>query len=68
MFAETNVNGHFAENNITVLDPQSHAVTTHHLNPHLDYDAPFQPVPNEDNELSVALPQGMAITSDGSSR
>ncbi|MBZ5710633.1 hypothetical protein [Nannocystis pusilla] len=65
IFAESNINGHFAENNITVLNPQTHAVSTHHLNPHLDYDAPFQPLPNEDAELSLALPQGMAISSDG---
>lgn len=63
--ASTSVRGHFAENNITVLDPQAHSVQAHHLNPHLDYGAEFQPLPNEDNELSLALPQGMAITGDG---
>jgi DNA-binding beta-propeller fold protein YncE len=65
IFTPSTVRGHFAENNITVLDPQAHSVQTHHLNPHLDYDAPLQPLPNEDNELSMALPQGMAITADG---
>lgn len=65
LYADTTVNGHFAENNITVLSPQTHGVSVHHLNPHLDYDAPLAPLPNEDNELSLALPQGMAISGDG---
>ena len=65
VFADTTVRGHFVENNISVLDPQGHGVAVHHLNPHLDYTAEPLPLPNEDNELSLALPQGMAISGDG---
>jgi DNA-binding beta-propeller fold protein YncE len=64
-FASTTVQGHFVENRITVIDPQTHSVTPRHLNPHIDYDDCCAPLPNEENELSLAIPQGMAITSDG---
>jgi DNA-binding beta-propeller fold protein YncE len=62
-FAETTVRGHAVDNRITVLDAQgSHP---RDLNPHIDRDAPFDPVPNDTGALSVAQPLGMAISPDG---
>lgn len=64
-FAGTTVRGHFAENRITVLDPQPHAVTPRHLNPHINFDACCAALPNRESRLSLALPQGMAVSGDG---
>jgi DNA-binding beta-propeller fold protein YncE len=64
-FAHTTVQGRFAENRITVLSPQGHTVAARHLNPHIDFGNCCQELPNEENSLSLALPQGMAITSSG---
>ncbi len=62
-FAETTVRGHAVDNRITVLDAQgSHP---RDLNKHIDRDAPFEPVPNNTGELSVAQPVGMAISPNG---
>jgi DNA-binding beta-propeller fold protein YncE len=65
LFAGQTLRGRFAENRISVLDPATRAVDPRHLNPHIDVDACCAPLPNEENELSLALPQGMAITADG---
>ena len=65
VFAHNTVRGHFDENRITVLDPQHHTVAARHLNPHIDFNNCCQDLPNPENELSLALPQGMAITADG---
>lgn len=64
-FAGTTVRGHFAENRITVLNPQSRTVAARHLNPHIDFNTCCAALPNQENDLSLALPQAMDITADG---
>lgn len=63
LFAETSVRGHSVDNRITVLD--ANGVHPRLLNPHIDYEADFAPVPNATGALSVSQPNGMAITADG---
>ncbi len=65
IFGSTSVTGHFAENRITVIDPGTHTVAARHLNPHIDFGTCCAPLPNAESALSLALPQGMAITADG---
>jgi DNA-binding beta-propeller fold protein YncE len=65
IFADTTVQGHFVENKITVIDPANGAVAPRHINPHIDFEDCCAELPNEENELSLALPQGMEITSNG---
>ncbi|MDY7232941.1 hypothetical protein SYV04_41530 [Hyalangium sp. s54d21] len=62
-FAGHTVRGRFHENRITVLSGSG--VTPRHLNKHINYDACCAPVPNPENQKSLALPTGMAVTSDG---
>jgi DNA-binding beta-propeller fold protein YncE len=64
-FANKTVQGHFSENRITVLNPLSGNVTPRHLNRHIDFSTCCANLPNLENELSLALPQEMAITADG---
>ncbi len=64
LFAETTVRGHAVDNRITVLSGGG-SVEPRILNQHIDYDAPFQPVPNPVGALSVSQPNGMAITGNG---
>ncbi|MGR9043755.1 MAG: YncE family protein [Gammaproteobacteria bacterium] len=59
------VRGHLHENRITVLDPGG-AVNPRHLNKHIDYSKCCAAIPNEENATSVAFPQDMAITRNGS--
>jgi len=59
------VRGHLHESRITVLDSSS-GVAPRHLNKHIDYSTCCAPIPNEENVTSVAFPQDMAITKDGS--
>jgi DNA-binding beta-propeller fold protein YncE len=59
------VRGHLHESHITVLEPPSH-VRPRHLNKHIDFRVCCAPIPNAENETSVAFPQDMAITGDGS--
>lgn len=59
------VRGHLHENHITVLDGSAR-VEPRHLNKHIDYSQCCAPIPNEENDTSVALPQDMAISRDGS--
>jgi len=65
IFGSTSVTGHFAENRITVIDPAAHTVAARHLNPHIDYGSCCAELPNAESALSLAMPQGMAITADG---
>ncbi|HWN68221.1 MAG TPA: hypothetical protein VNM90_11335, partial [Haliangium sp.] len=60
----TTVRGHVHENRITVLDGAS--VLPRHLNKHVDFDSCCAPLPNSENDRSLALPQSMAVSSDGS--
>jgi YVTN family beta-propeller protein len=64
-FAHKTIRGQFAENRITVLDPAPHSVAARHLNRHVDFGDCCAELPNQENEFSLALPQGMAISSDG---
>jgi YVTN family beta-propeller protein len=57
------VRGHLAESRITVLSPGE--VTPRHLNKHIDYTQCCAALPNEENQKSLAFPQGMAVSSDG---
>ncbi|HVK69817.1 MAG TPA: beta-propeller fold lactonase family protein [Polyangium sp.] len=63
IFAGETLRGHLHESRITVLGPGS--VAPRHLNKHIDYATCCAPLPNTENERSLALPQGMAITSNG---
>jgi DNA-binding beta-propeller fold protein YncE len=63
LFAGHTVRGHHNENRITVIDGTS--VRPRHLNKHIDYSLCCAPVPNAENALSLALPMGMAVSSDG---
>jgi YVTN family beta-propeller protein len=55
--------GHFAEHRITVLSGS--AVEPRHLNKHINYSVCCAPTPNAESIKSLALPLGMAVTSDG---
>jgi len=57
------VRGHLAESRITVLDGA--AVLTRHLNKHIDYTSCCAPLPNAENDTSIAFPLDMAVSSDG---
>jgi len=57
------VRGHLAESRITVLDGGS--VVPRHLNKHIDYTTCCDPIPNTENDNSIAFPTGMAVSSDG---
>jgi DNA-binding beta-propeller fold protein YncE len=61
ILAGSTVRGHLHEARITVLDGAS--VEPHHLNPHIDYDV--FPTPPGVSDLSLAIPTGMEVTSDG---
>ncbi|HZI13959.1 MAG TPA: hypothetical protein VE153_26560 [Myxococcus sp.] len=62
-FAGTTLRGHLHESRITVLGTAG--VTPRHLNKHINYAACCAPIPNAENEKSLAQPLGMAVTSDG---
>ena len=57
------VRGELAKSRITVLSPGQ--VSAHHLNKHIDYTQCCAMLPNDENQKSLAFPQGMAITGDG---
>src|SRR3569833_425859 len=59
----TSVRGHITDSRITVVDPASGSVTARDLNPHVDYSTDGSPA---EKALSVAFPQDLAFTSDGS--
>ncbi|HET7503181.1 MAG TPA: hypothetical protein VFK02_19310, partial [Kofleriaceae bacterium] len=63
-FAGHSLRGHLHESRITVLSPGG-GVAARHLNKHIDYSRCCAPVPNPENARSLALPQGMAVTSNG---
>ena len=65
VFAGHSVRGRFNHNRITVIDPATGGVAPRHLNKHIDYGTCCAPVPNAESQKSLALPQGMAISSDG---
>ncbi|MDC0709200.1 beta-propeller fold lactonase family protein [Stigmatella sp. ncwal1] len=55
--------GHLHESRITVLSPAG--VAPRHLNKHINYGVCCAPLPNAENEKSLAQPLGMAVTSNG---
>jgi len=59
----TTVIGHIAEARVTVIDPSVGSVTPRHLNKHIDYNV--SPAPIAVRDASLAMPTGLAITSDG---
>jgi len=59
------VRGHFSENRITVLN-EAGGVMPRHLNTPIDYSKCCAPIPNPENAKSVAFPQDMAVSGDGS--
>jgi DNA-binding beta-propeller fold protein YncE len=63
-FAGRSLRGHLHESRITVLSPGG-GVAARHLNKHIDYDHCCAPIPNSENDRSLAFPQGMAVTGDG---
>jgi len=66
-FAGQSLRGHLHESRITVLSPggAGGGVAARHLNKHIDYNHCCAPLPNAENDRSLALPQGMAVTGDG---
>jgi DNA-binding beta-propeller fold protein YncE len=62
-YAGSSLRGHLHESRITVLSPTG--VAPRHLNKHIDYSACCAPIPNAENEKSLAQPMGMAVTSNG---
>ncbi|MDY7228310.1 YncE family protein [Hyalangium rubrum] len=62
-FAGTSLRGHLHESRITVLSGS--AVAPRHLNKHINYNACCAPLPNAENEKSLAQPLGMAVSSNG---
>ena len=65
IFAGHSTRGHLHESRITVLDSTG-GVTPRHLNKHIDYGTCCAPIPNTENQKSLALPQEMVVTSNGS--
>jgi YVTN family beta-propeller protein len=63
-FAGSSVRGRLHESRITVLSPGG-GVAPRHLNKHIDYSTCCAPVPNPENEKSLAFPTEMAFTSNG---
>ncbi|HEX9942526.1 MAG TPA: hypothetical protein VGG03_10945 [Thermoanaerobaculia bacterium] len=63
-FAGQSLRGHLHESRITVLSPGG-GVAARHLNKHIDYDNCCAPTPNAENDRSLALPVGLAVTGDG---
>jgi hypothetical protein len=63
-FAGHSLRGHLHESRITVLSPGG-GVAPRHLNKHIDYNHCCEPAPNPESARSLALPQGMAVTSNG---
>jgi hypothetical protein len=64
IFAGHSLRGHLHESRITVLGAGG-SVTSRHLNKHINYAACCDTIPNPENDKSLALPQQMAVTSDG---
>jgi DNA-binding beta-propeller fold protein YncE len=61
--AVSTVQGNLHKARITVIDPAAGTVTPRHLNKHIDYST--TPAPAGVKDDSLAIPQSMALTSDG---
>ncbi|HZI06175.1 MAG TPA: hypothetical protein VEZ71_19240, partial [Archangium sp.] len=62
-FAGQTLRGHLHESRISVLS--STGAAPRHLNKHINYAACCAPIPNAENEKSLAQPLGMAVNSTG---
>jgi len=65
VFSGSSVQGHLHESRISVLNPANGTVLARHLNKHIDYSVCCQPIPNSENERSLAFPMGMQVSGDG---
>jgi hypothetical protein len=63
-FAGHSLRGNLHQSRITVLGAAG-SVAPRHLNKHIDYEECCDAIPNAENDKSLALPQQMAVTSDG---
>jgi len=63
-FAGHSLRARLHESRITVLAPGG-GVASRRLNKHVDYDSCCAPIPNAENDRSLALPQGMAVSGNG---
>ncbi|MFY0567742.1 YncE family protein [Archangium lansingense] len=63
-FAGETLRGHLHESRISVLS--STGVAPRHLNKHINYAACCAPIPNAENEKSLAQPLGMVVSANGS--
>jgi DNA-binding beta-propeller fold protein YncE len=61
-FGQQTVRGNVVDNRITVIGS---GIEPRDLNKHIDRDAPFAPIPNDENRRSLAFPMDMAISQDG---
>ncbi len=62
---EPEINGHVAENRVTIIDFENDTVQPVHLNPHIDYSTPSGP--EEEIQQSLAFPTDLTFSSDGNS-
>jgi YVTN family beta-propeller protein len=63
-FAGSTVRGNVHQTRITVIEGS--AVAPRHLNRHVDFSACCAPIPNDENQRSLAIPLDMAVSGDGS--
>ncbi len=63
-FAGHSLRGHLHDSRITVLSPGG-GVAPRHLNKHISLARCCTPVPNAESTRSLALPQSMAVSTDG---
>jgi DNA-binding beta-propeller fold protein YncE len=63
IFAGETLRGHLHESRISVLS--SAGVAPRHLNKHINFGACCAPVPNAENDKSLATPTGMAVSDNG---
>jgi YVTN family beta-propeller protein len=63
IYGGSTVRGRFAKSRITVI--KAGQVLPRHLNKHVDYSTCCAPIPNAENETSLALPQMMQVSNDG---
>jgi DNA-binding beta-propeller fold protein YncE len=64
IFGHSTVRGHNVESRVTVI--ANGTVAPRHLNKHINYSQCCAQLPNDENSRSLAFPQSMAISSDGS--
>jgi YVTN family beta-propeller protein len=63
MFGGSNVRGHLHESHISILDRDG-SVAARHINKHIDHSKCCAPIPNPENDKSLAFPTGLEITHD----